>query len=291
MKVLVLGGTGMLGRPVVERLCADGRQVRVMSRRPEAARGLFGEAVEIVAGDASDAHRLDAALDGVDAVHMSLRGTNTLASYERNELGVVRQVADRAHGAGVKRLSYVSGAGRLSQFTHLPIIKLKVAAEDALKSVRTPYTIFRPTHFMESLPLFIRGGRATIIGDQPHALHYLAASDFAAMVSRALGEPDAEAHTFTVHGPEAYTMREALEIYVRWCAPGTPIGTAPPPILRAVAAVTFNRDLSFATRLFETFREVGEAGYAAPANALLGAPKTSLEGWCRARCGGPANDQ
>ena len=37
-KVLVVGATGMLGRPVVDRLSADGYGVRVLTRDPESAR-------------------------------------------------------------------------------------------------------------------------------------------------------------------------------------------------------------------------------------------------------------
>ena len=42
-KVLVVGATGMLGRPVVERLSADGYGVRVLTRDHESARSLLGK--------------------------------------------------------------------------------------------------------------------------------------------------------------------------------------------------------------------------------------------------------
>jgi uncharacterized protein YbjT (DUF2867 family) len=47
-KVLVVGATEMLGRPVVERLSADGYGVQVLARDPESARSLLGKGVEYV---------------------------------------------------------------------------------------------------------------------------------------------------------------------------------------------------------------------------------------------------
>src|SRR3954451_20239963 len=38
MNVAVTGGTGFIGTPLVERLCALGHSVRVLSRHPERAR-------------------------------------------------------------------------------------------------------------------------------------------------------------------------------------------------------------------------------------------------------------
>jgi hypothetical protein len=72
-KVLVVGATGMLGRPVVERLSADGSGVRVLARDPESARSLLGKGVEYVGGAVEDGASLGRALEGCRAVHVSLK--------------------------------------------------------------------------------------------------------------------------------------------------------------------------------------------------------------------------
>jgi uncharacterized protein YbjT (DUF2867 family) len=66
-RILVVGGTGMLGQPVVRRLLADGYQVRVLSRSPERARAVLGEGCELVGGDVDDLPSLEAALSGHSA--------------------------------------------------------------------------------------------------------------------------------------------------------------------------------------------------------------------------------
>lgn len=69
MRVLVLGGTGSIGWPVVRRLTARGHDVRALARSPEAAERLLDAGVEPVAGDiAAPGLWVDAIVPEVDAV-------------------------------------------------------------------------------------------------------------------------------------------------------------------------------------------------------------------------------
>ena len=63
MRLLVTGGTGFIGRPLVKRLLARGDSVTVYSRRPAAARALFGGAIE--AWDNLSSWASDIAFDAV----------------------------------------------------------------------------------------------------------------------------------------------------------------------------------------------------------------------------------
>lgn len=56
-RVLVLGATGMLGKPATRQLRQDDFQVRLLARDVEKARGLFYESFEIVQGDPAEANR------------------------------------------------------------------------------------------------------------------------------------------------------------------------------------------------------------------------------------------
>src|SRR5260370_37449325 len=64
-RVMVTGGTGVLGRAVVPRLLADGHQVTVLTRRPAAQ--VPGGACR-VAGDLTRRDGLDAAVTGAEVV-------------------------------------------------------------------------------------------------------------------------------------------------------------------------------------------------------------------------------
>jgi len=66
--ILVIGGTGTVGRQVVSRLAATGAQVRALARNPSAVR--LPPQVKVVRGDLTVAETLDACLDGIDVVFL-----------------------------------------------------------------------------------------------------------------------------------------------------------------------------------------------------------------------------
>src|SRR5437660_10630840 len=67
-RVLVLGGSGTVGRQVVSRLVATGAQVRAVARNPGAAR--LPQQVEVVRGDLTLPETLDACLEGMQTVFL-----------------------------------------------------------------------------------------------------------------------------------------------------------------------------------------------------------------------------
>jgi uncharacterized protein YbjT (DUF2867 family) len=66
--ILVIGGTGTVGRQVLSRLVATDMQVRVLARNPGVAR--LPREVEVVRGDLTVAETLDPCLDGIDTVFL-----------------------------------------------------------------------------------------------------------------------------------------------------------------------------------------------------------------------------
>ena len=285
MRILVVGATGMLGEPVARKLKDDGYDVRLLARDAGAARRIFGGNFEIVTGDVTDPASLRLAMQKCHGVHVNLRGANTLASYDTVERGGATNIALAAAHCGVRRLTYVSGAGIGDSVTEDPFLAIKAAAAAAIVSSGIDYTIFKPTHFMESLPQFIRGRRATVIGRQPHRYHYLAVADFADVVSRAFRMAEAANQSLTIFGPGTFTMAEALRLYCAAVYPGMSVGHMPVTIARLLAAVTGNQDLRFAAMLFAGFSRLGERGAPTLTHRLFGAPHTTLAEWCLAQAG------
>jgi uncharacterized protein (TIGR01777 family) len=74
MRILVTGGTGLIGQPLVRELAADGHEVIVLSRSPEKKRDLVPGA-QIVGWDAETAEGWGHLADGADAI-VNLAGTN-----------------------------------------------------------------------------------------------------------------------------------------------------------------------------------------------------------------------
>lgn len=63
-RILVIGATGMLGKPVARQFKADGFKVRLLVSTPEKAKSMLGDGYEIVKGDFEYAAALKSALGG-----------------------------------------------------------------------------------------------------------------------------------------------------------------------------------------------------------------------------------
>lgn len=108
-KILVIGGGGFLGRHVVRRLLAGGREVRVFGRHVYPALQALG--VECVVGDLEDTEALRRACDGCAAVcHMAAKVgiSGRFTEYFRTNVSGTRNVLDACLAAGVPRLVYTS---------------------------------------------------------------------------------------------------------------------------------------------------------------------------------------
>ena len=271
-RLLVIGGTGLLGQPTTERLRDDGFDVCVLARDPERAIERLGDAVEVVPGDVTDLESLERAMSGCDGVHVSVGGAVDQASAEN--------VARLAPTVGVSRISYLSGATVAEQNRWFPMVAQKLEAERAIVESGVPFTIFRPTWPMEQLPRFVQGGLALVIGDALPPLHWFAAADLARMVSQAYRTDAAANRRFYVYGPEALTMVEALEIYRAAAKPDIErVTVLPIEVAREQAKASDNRVLAMMADMLSYFDAVGDLGDPAEATEILGPATTTLEQW------------
>jgi len=105
--VFVTGGTGFLGRAVVEELRHRGRNVRVLARRPP-AEWLRVPGVEYVSGDLASG--LDASwLDGVSVlVHCAAATSGGWDEHEAASIDATKHLLDGMAAAGCDRLVHVS---------------------------------------------------------------------------------------------------------------------------------------------------------------------------------------
>src|SRR5512134_3753661 len=105
--VLVLGGSGFLGRHVARQLAARGVQVRVPTRNRERARDLILlPTVEVIEANIADEASLTRLLRGCDAV-VNLVGI-LHGDFERAHVELPRRVIAACKQWGVRRLVHVS---------------------------------------------------------------------------------------------------------------------------------------------------------------------------------------
>lgn len=279
MKVLVIGGSGMLGRPVAECLKSDGFDVTVMSSNVDRARQILGDGFDVVHGDVTDIESLKAPMDGKDIVYINLNAQLDPKKYESIEIDGSAYVAAVAASMGIKRISMISGASSKGQEKGIIYLDAKVKAEKAIMASGIPYTIMRPSWFFESLPFFIQKGRAAVLGEQPVKLGWLAASDYARQVSAAFRTDEAANKCFYNLGPGKMTMMEALK---KFCARHYP--ELEPEVVSFGMARFLSRmpgmsALKRAIPFFEYFSENDEDVDPSEANRILGANETTLAQW------------
>jgi uncharacterized protein YbjT (DUF2867 family) len=269
--VLVIGATGLLGEPVARGLLAAGFGVRVMSRDAARARNTFSAPFEIAEGDALRRADVERALAGCGAVHISVD--------HAREGDAVACIIDAGRATGLERVTYVSGSTVCEANGWFPLVARKLEAEAAIRAGGIPYTIFCPGWFMEMLGRFVRGGRAIVFGKPERRWHFVAVADFARMVVASYRQTAALDRRLYVHGPQALNIEEALRAYCRALHPEISPRSTPFWLLRLMARLTRNAGMRYAVDLMAYFERVGERGAAAEANAILGAPRLTLDAW------------
>lgn len=105
--VLVIGGTGFIGRDLTRKLVASGRDVRVLSRGKHGPFEDLPENVETVSVSLKDADGLRQAMEGMDAVFNLAKSLDkTWEGCLENDVGVSVRIAQAALDAGVRRFVY-----------------------------------------------------------------------------------------------------------------------------------------------------------------------------------------
>jgi len=277
--ILVIGGTGMLGKPVAQQLKADGFNVRLLARNPEKAQKLLGAGYEIFKGEVDNAAALRTALTGVDGVHISLKGGPTAADFERMDHLAVRDIAQIAQEKNVGRVTLISAYAVSTEKADTPESRAKFKGEQALKASGVPYTIFRCSWFMETLPMFVQGKNISLIGNQIHPLHWIAAEDYARMVSKSYQTEETLNRELYIFGPEAFTMGEAMKIYADHA--GVKVAPMSTRMLAVLGTLTFNAEWKSMAVLMKHYENWGEDGSPDEANHLLGAPRVTLGEWIK----------
>jgi uncharacterized protein YbjT (DUF2867 family) len=270
MKILVIGASGMLAKPVVQQLDKKGFQLRLFSRNVNPS--MFINDYDIVKGDLFNPEDLNSAMEGCDAVHISISKVDERKATE----AIVKVAKERS----IKIISMVSGCTVAEENRWFPFIDNKFQAEQMIKQSGIPYLIFRPTWFFESLELLIRDGKATLLGEQPNSYHWVAADDFARMVTEAYSKPEALNKVFYIYGPETYLMKDLLEKYCKSNYPEIKkVSVAPIPLLKVIATLTGNKELKEACKLFAYFQKVKEPEISSETNDILGKAEFNFERW------------
>jgi uncharacterized protein YbjT (DUF2867 family) len=189
--ILVAGATGKQGGAVARSLLDRGFQVRALTRNPQKpeAQALADQGAEVVQGDMEDRSSMERALEGAYGVFSVQNFWET--GYDR-EVQQGKTVTDAAKAAGVEHFVY-SSVGSAHRQTGIPHFESKWEIEEHVRQIGLPYTIFRPTFFMQNWEWtreMILGGTLAQPFDSDKPFQQVAVEDIGAFTVIAFENPD-----------------------------------------------------------------------------------------------------
>src|SRR5258705_5327411 len=234
MKVAIAGGSGFVGRHVVEALRARGHGVLVL------ARGRRGVPL------GAELLPCDLARDAVPTG--ALRGCDALVNLAGIKRQDGSQTFEAVHVEATRRLLAACGEAGLRRFVHvsvvcsrpdprLPYHDTKWRAEESVRASGLDFTILKPaviygpgddmvTHLVRMIrfaPLF------PVVGRGDSILQPVDVRDVAEAVAAALGRPRSIGGTYEVVGPDRLPPAEVVRVVANGIGLNVPLLPPPPP--------------------------------------------------------------
>lgn len=259
-RLLVLGGTGFVGRSTVARLLATaggaGLTVTVPSRHPARARALaLLPGVELCQADVHDPATLRRLLDGQDAVLNLVAVLHAdAATFHRVHVELPRHVAHACLETGVRRLVHVSALGVPDDPAQAPSMYLRSKAEGeaALRTVESAaaprsggglaLTVVRPSvifgaddRFLRLFASLQRLAPVLPLAAADARFQPVWVEDVAGALATLLLSPHGRAPVYETAGPEVWTLKALVEAAGRWAGHPRPVLPMPVWVGRAQA--------------------------------------------------------
>lgn len=286
MRVLVAGGTGFIGRAIVERLGAAGHEVVVLARRERHVPGAAG----CRTGDVTDrdslrglCHGFDVVVDAVQFPRSPIENPRRGWTFEQVDLGGTKNLVDEARVGGVRHYVDLSGVGAAPDARY-HWFRYKWQEEEYIRGSGLGYTIFRPSWVYgpddNSLNRFLAFARwlpfVPVVGDGRSRVNPVFVGDVAAHVAAAV-ERGPMGGIFEVGGPEVLTMDEVIRTVLRVAGMRRFLLHQPKSLMKLAASVVQHlpgRPLTPDAVDFITLDAVADVG---PLVATFGLELTPLE--------------
>ena len=250
MKVLVTGGTGLIGDSVVRVLHERGHTVRVLTRHAGRDRRWWPSGVDGWAGDVADDRTIRGSAADCDAiVHIAgiVAEDPPNRTFQRVNIDGARYVVLEAERACVQKLIYVSslGAERGTSEYH----KSKSVAEDVVRAFTRHWLVLRPGAVYgpgdDHLSMLLRMVRTLpvipTVGSGAQEFQPIWHEDLAAAIAAAVERDDLRCRSLDVAGSELTSQNDLVRRFSELT--GRTVVQAPVPLpfaswgLRALGAI------------------------------------------------------
>lgn len=229
--VLILGGTGFVGRHVCEKLQRAGWHITVPTRRARNATAVQHlPRLTVVEADVHDPAALARLLPGHDAVvNLVAILHGSAATFERTHVELPRTIAGACQASGVRRLVHISALGVSEQGPSM-YQHSKARGEALLRASDLDLTVLRPS------VIFGAGDRFLNLFAQLQAVFPVMplagagarfqpvwVEDVASAVLRCLQDPATIGQIFDASGPEVLTLAELVQLAGRHGSHARPV--------------------------------------------------------------------
>ena len=218
MNILILGGTGFVGRAICSKLVADGHGITVPTRRRDNARALFPlPSVTIEEVDASDLATLTRLVSGKDAV-INLVGILN-GNFERIHVTLTATILEACKATGVTRYLHMSALGASANGPS-EYQKSKAKAEILVRASGLDFTIFAPSvifgrgdaflnkfaHMVRLTPPFM----PMVLPGASAKFQPVAVDDVARAFVAAINNESTYGQRYELVGPKVYTLKQLV---------------------------------------------------------------------------------
>src|SRR5579863_2508958 len=209
--VLVTGGSGTLGRQVVNRLLNRHHRTRILTRQ---ITPIVDDRVEVITGNLIPGNGLSEAVAGIDAIIHCANISRT--SPLQDSIEGTRSLIQAARSQGSPHLVYISIVG--VDRSAYPYYAAKRATEELIERGPLSWTILRTTQFHDFVLQLIRSFDADTLPvvSVPDGVRFQSI-DVGEVAGRlvALVEEGFAGYAPEMGGPQILTFEEMVEAYLR----------------------------------------------------------------------------
>jgi len=219
MSILVIGGTGTLGRQIVKRALDEGYQVKCLVR--DFRRGAFLKdwGAELIYGDLSIPSTIPGTLKGINVIidSATIRSTSSYTSETIDWKGKLA-VIEAAEMASIKKIVSFSVLNAAKN-SSIPLLDLKARIEKRLEAGKVNYIIFQCSGFFQGLisqyALPVLENETIWLPGDSAPVAYIDTQDAAKMIVETLNNSEYDNKKVALIGEKFWSPKEIIELCER----------------------------------------------------------------------------